>query len=245
MELSINNIHSVWFVGIYRSIRACQIAIKEIAMSAPIHITYLFDPLCGWCYGAATLLEQLVARPDFDVALAPTGLFAGDGARPMDDGFAAYAWSNDQRISRLSGQTFSEAYRRDVLGDRTRLFDSGPATLALSAVALTAPDREFAALKSIQNARYVDGRDSTDTSVLADALRAVQLAEAADRLAAPDAALIAAYRDRLEAGRAEMRRFGANGVPALIKGEGNDRRLVQASALFGSLDVLVDGLKAA
>jgi putative protein-disulfide isomerase len=214
-------------------------------MSAPIHITYLFDPLCGWCYGAATLLEQLVARPDFDVALAPTGLFAGDGARPMDDGFAAYAWSNDQRISRLSGQTFSEAYRRDVLGDRTRLFDSGPATLALTAVALTAPDREFAALKSIQNARYVDGRDSTDTSVLADALRAVQLAEAADRLAAPDAALIAAYRDRLEAGRAEMRRFGANGVPALIKGEGNDRRLVQASALFGSLDVLVDGLKAA
>lgn len=243
--MSINSIHSVSFVGIYRSVGACQVAIKEIALSAPIHVTYLFDPLCGWCYGAATLLEQLVARPDFDIALAPTGLFAGDGARPMDDGFAAYAWSNDQRISRLSGQTFSEAYRRDVLGDRTRLFDSGPATLALTAVALTAPDREFAALKSIQNARYVEGRDSTDISVLAGALRAMQLAEAADRLAAPDAALIAAYRDRLEAGRAEMRRFGANGVPALIKGKGNDRRLVQASALFGSLDALVDGLKAA
>jgi putative protein-disulfide isomerase len=42
-----------------------------------------------------------------------------------------------------------------------------------------------------------------------------------------------------------MRRFGANGVPALIVGTGDDRRLVQASALFGSLDVLVDGLKAA
>ena len=30
-------------------------------MSARIPITYLFDPLCGWCYGASTLLEQLVA----------------------------------------------------------------------------------------------------------------------------------------------------------------------------------------
>ncbi|WP_346015312.1 hypothetical protein [Bradyrhizobium sp. 39] len=60
-------------------------------MSARIPITYLFDPLCGWCYGASTLIEQLVARPDFAIELAPTGLFAGEGARPMDDGFAAYA----------------------------------------------------------------------------------------------------------------------------------------------------------
>lgn len=165
-------------------------------MSAPIQITYLFDPLCGWCYGAATLLEQLVTRPDFAVELAPTGLFAGEGARPMDDGFAAYAWSNDQRISRLSGQPFSEAYRRDVLGDRTRLFDSGPATLALTAVALTAPDREFAALKAFQLVRYVEGRDSTDISVLSDVLRAMNLPEVAARLASPDAALIAAYRAR-------------------------------------------------
>src|SRR5437763_9595920 len=141
-------------VFFYQSARA-TLRLKEIAMSAPIHITYLFDPLCGWCYGASTLLEQLAARPDFAVALAPTGLFAGDGARPMDDGFAAYAWSNDQRISRLSGQPFSEAYRRDVLGDRTRLFDSGPATLALTGVALTAPDRELEALKAIQLLRYV------------------------------------------------------------------------------------------
>lgn len=163
----------------------------------------------------------------------------------MDDGFAAYAWSNDQRISRLSGQPFSEAYRRDVLGDRTRLFDSGPATLALTAVALTAPDREFAALKAFQLVRYVEGRDSTDISVLSDVLRAMNLPEVAARLASPDAALIAAYRARLEAARAEMRRFGASGVPALIVGAGDDRRLVQASALFGSLNVLIDGLKAA
>ncbi|MBW8855584.1 MAG: DsbA family protein, partial [Bradyrhizobium sp.] len=50
-------------------------------MSAPTPITYLFDPLCGWCYGASVLLDQLVGRSDFEIALAPTGLFAGDGAR--------------------------------------------------------------------------------------------------------------------------------------------------------------------
>ena len=214
-------------------------------MAATIHITYLFDPLCGWCYGASAVLENLAARPDVAIELAPTGLFAGVGARPMDDGFAAYAWTNDQRISGLTGQPFSEAYRRDVLGDRTRLFDSGPATLALTAVDFTAPDREFEALKAIQKARYVEGCDITDIFVLSHVLRALELHEAADRLATSDHELIATYRKRIEAAREEMRRFGADGVPTLIAGVGENRRIVRGSALFGSLEVLVAGLKAA
>jgi putative protein-disulfide isomerase len=212
-------------------------------MTTTTHITYLFDPLCGWCYGASAALEELAARPDFVVELAPTGLFAGAGARPMDDGFATYAWTNDQRISRLSGQPFSEAYRHDVLGDRTRLFDSGPATLALTAVAVTAPDREFEALKAIQRARYVDGRDITDIAVLSDVLRALGPRKAAERLVTSDDELIAAYRQRIEAARAEMRRFGADGVPALIEGIGASRRLVPGNALYSSHDVLVARLK--
>ena len=85
---------------------------------------------------------------------------------------------------RLTGQPFSEAYRRDVLGDRTRLFDSGPATLALTAVALTAPDREFEALKAIQRpamSRAATSRISPSSPMFCARL---SLHEAAERLAA-------------------------------------------------------------
>jgi hypothetical protein len=34
----------------------------------------------------------------------------------MDAHFAEFAWQNDQRIARLTGQIFSEAYRKNVLG---------------------------------------------------------------------------------------------------------------------------------
>ena len=214
-------------------------------MAATVHVTYLFDPLCGWCYGASAMLGQLVARQDFAIELIASGLFAGDGARPMDDNFAAYAWTSDQRISRLSGQPFSEAYRQNVLGDRSRLFDSGPSTLALTAVALAAPNRVFEALEAIQHARYVEGRDTTDIPVLSAVLRALNLPEIAYRLENPDDVLMAAYRTRLDAARVEMRRFGVNGVPALIVGAGDSRRILGASALFGSMEVLVEGLKAA
>lgn len=214
-------------------------------MAATTHITYLFDPLCGWCYGASAMLEKLGAQPDLTIELAPTGLFAGNGAKPMDDGFAAYAWENDQRISRLSGQPFSEDYRNKVLGDRTRLFDSGPATLALTAVAVTAPDREFDALKAIQNARYVEGRDITDISALSHVLRSLNLHATADRLATPDDALIAAYRNRTEAARGEMRRLGVNGVPTLILDDEQGRRLLPSNMLFGSFELLTKHLRAA
>ena len=63
-----------------------------------ISVTYLFDPQCGWCYAAAPALQTLQGREDVQLLLAPTGLFASGGARPMDAQFAAYAWANDQRI---------------------------------------------------------------------------------------------------------------------------------------------------
>ncbi len=42
-----------------------------------LRLIYLFDPLCGWCYGASPTLRQLAAREDFVVEVAPSGLFSG------------------------------------------------------------------------------------------------------------------------------------------------------------------------
>ena len=96
-------------------------------MSATTHLTYLFDPLCGWCYGAVPTIRRLAQDPALSIELVPAGLFAGPGARAMDDHFARHAWSNDQRIAQLTGQPFSVRYRERVLADRSTPLDSGPA----------------------------------------------------------------------------------------------------------------------
>ncbi|MCP2131843.1 protein-disulfide isomerase-like protein with CxxC motif [Bradyrhizobium ottawaense] len=62
---------------------------------------------------------------------------------------------------------------------------------------------------------------------------------------APDDALIAAYQTRIAAARADMTRFGAGGVPALVVGEGAGRRLLDGSMLFGRFDLLAAQLRAA
>lgn len=211
-----------------------------------VTVTYLFDPLCGWCYAAAPALQHLQGVAGIDVALAPTGLFAGAGARPMDAQFATYAWANDQRIQQLTGQPFTQAYRDHILGAEGGRFDSGPATLALTAVAQTAPERELDALHALQHARYVEGRDNADPAVIAEVLRTLGLPEAAALALAPDTALLRATADRTATAQATLRAVGARGVPQLVvTGRGGALRLLGGDALLGPREQLLALVRAA
>ncbi|AUY32750.1 DsbA family protein [Pseudomonas soli] len=196
-------------------------------------LVYLYDPLCGWCYGAGGPLPQVLESTGIALRLIPTGLFSGSGARAMDDDFAAYAWSNDQRIERLTGQVFSERYRDQILADRLQGFDSAPSTLALSAVSLTSPEHEFEALKAIQAARYVDGLDVTRLETLTAVLEDLGLDAAAQRLTCPDSGLLQANDDRVGQGRALLRRVGGRGVPTFVLQQADSAmQLLPASAIF-------------
>ncbi|CUX70107.1 MULTISPECIES: DsbA family protein [Agrobacterium] len=208
-----------------------------------MQITYLFDPLCGWCYGAGPALEKLSRLDGVTLDLAPTGLFAGEGSRPMNKQFADYAWQNDQRIVRLTGQPFSEAYREQVLGAVGGLFDSAPATLGLVAVALSEPARELEVLNTLQRARYQEGRNNSDLGIVAETLTSAGCVEAARRIQAPDEALLAAYRSRMSAARADMARFGIQGVPAILAGSGDQCRKIDSRFLYGDFDLLVAELQ--
>lgn len=76
---------------------------------------YLFDPLCGWCYGASAGVDTLASRPGVSVELLPTGLFSGAGARALDAGMTSHIWAADQRIAELTGAAFTERYHDRVL----------------------------------------------------------------------------------------------------------------------------------
>lgn len=206
-------------------------------------VTYLFDPLCGWCYGASPAIQQLGQHATIQLELAPTGLFSG-GGRTMDAAFAEYAWSNDVRIAKLTGQRFTEDYRAQVLGKVGSRFDSATTTLALTAVALTEPARELEALKVLQEARYVQGLDTCAVPTVEKLLRDMGLGAAADRLMAGDAELLTANAARVHKAQGLMQRFGAQGVPALIVTDDNGTRMLRGDALYGSFDSLLGHIAA-
>lgn len=213
-------------------------------MTQNVTLTYLFDPLCGWCYGASAGIAELARDPSIDVHPIPTGLFAGADRRPLKS-FAAQAWAMDQRIAALSGQRFSEDYRRDVLGDDTAFLDSTVATRAIVAVSEIAPDRVIEALRVIQTARYVGGKDVTSAPVVAGLLDELGLSEAGARVMAPDEALFQAVDDRTSAARRLMSAHRLQGVPSLLADIAGVQRPLDASALYSDTTDLLTALKRA
>lgn len=210
-------------------------------MTKAITLQYLFDPLCGWCYGASATVAELAQHPDIDLQPLATGLFSGRGARSME-GFAAQAWQADQRIAQLSGRSFSEAYRSDVLGAKDAMLDSSIATLAVTAVSMEAPEREIEALKAIQEARYVGGKDVTSAKVVAELLNGLGLTRSAALMIEPDEALVRLLQERMAEAHATMSKFHVQGVPALIVGTGDARQPMNASALYSGTDTMLAAL---
>lgn len=200
-----------------------------------IEFTYLFDPLCGWCYGASPVVQELGQHPQVQMALLPTGLFNTPG-RTMDAHFADYAWANDQRIHQLTGQPFSDAYRRQILGPQGSAFDSTAATLALTAVGLEAPAAELSVLKRLQEARFVQGQDVCDISLVGQLLSDLGQTAAAQRLLDKDPALDLALRSRTQKGRQLLHALGTEGVPTLAVRSTTGWRMLDRSLLYANVE---------
>ncbi|MDP9901862.1 DsbA family protein [Variovorax ginsengisoli] len=129
---------------------------------------YIFDPLCGWCYAAAPLVEAARQVPGLQVVFHAGGMMTGANRRSITPQWRAYVMPHDHRIAQLSGQPFGEAYFDGLLNDTGAVLDSEPpitAVLAAQAVA----GRGLDMVHRLQQAHYVEGRRIAD----ADVLRAV------------------------------------------------------------------------
>lgn len=198
------------------------------------HLIYLYDPLCGWCYGAMPAIHGLADLGGCIVEPVPSGLFAAPG-KTLDAEMARHIEQADARIAAMSGQRFTDVYRRKVLGHPEMPFDSLPATQALTAVSLWNVRRELDALHALQRERFVAGRDISDRLVIAQAL-AASLGDDADawvqRLAHP--ALAATTDKRIARAKKVMKSVGMHGVPALVWPSDQGMRLLPGQWLFGS-----------
>jgi putative protein-disulfide isomerase len=216
---------------------------EETDVLAPGTVIAVIDPLCGWCWGAAPALDRIAAT-GLPLRLIASGLFIGD--REVTAEFAGYAWSNDRRIAEMTGQPFTEVYREKVLGKLGSKFDSGPATLALTAVQLRAPGRDLAVLHALQRARWVDGRDVTDPEVVAEVLREEGIDE--ETIAAfldEEQGIIDALNERAAFARDLMSHFSARGVPVLLKVTEAGAIRLDGRMLFEDVDEIVTAIERA
>lgn len=136
-----------------------------VTVAARPTLHYVYDPLCGWCYAAAPLVQAAEALPGLALALHGGGMLAGTGRRTVTPQWRDYVIPHDRRIAALSGQPFGAAYFDGLLRDNRVVLDSVPPTTAvLAAQALAGRGPEM--LRRLQRGHYAEGLRITDAPVL-------------------------------------------------------------------------------
>jgi putative protein-disulfide isomerase len=207
-------------------------------MHEPV-LHYLYDPLCGWCYGAAPLVQA--ARRVLPVQAHAGGMMTGSRRQRVSPPLRDYVMPHDRRIGQLTGQPFGADYVDGLLRDTTALFDSEPPIAAVLAAERLA-GRGLDMLSRLQTAHYVEGRRIADTSVLVEQAAAIGLDPAAFAAILDETQGVAVQAHIAEA-RLLMQRVGAAGFPTFVLEREGQFTTLDASAFFGRPEEFADELR--
>ncbi|WCE30923.1 DsbA family protein [Vibrio sp. SCSIO 43137] len=127
-----------------------------------VKVHYFFDPMCGWCYGATSLLAAIAANSEITLELHPGGMIDN---RAIEPDFRNHILASDQRIAQITGAEFGEGYiQRVKSGDEMVLDSFITARAIVTAQQLGAAPLEM--LKAIQSAHYFEGKQVNRPEVL-------------------------------------------------------------------------------
>lgn len=195
-----------------------------VSPRATLH--YFFDPLCGWCYGAAPLLHAAAGLDGLDLQLHPGGMMSGDRRQSVSPALRDYVMPHDARIAALSGQPFGDNYFNGLLQDAGAIFDSTPPTLAIMAA-----DDPLAMLERLQQAHYAEGQRIADTGVLLKLAAELGLDVAAFEIGMQQQA--AGFDARVDRSRQLMAQHSLRGFPSLMLEQREQLSRVDVSPFLG------------
>lgn len=198
---------------------------------------YVYDPLCGWCYGAAPLLQAAATIAGLKIELHAGGLWLGSRRQPMGEALRDYVRPHDQRIEALTGQHFGERYFNELLLREGCLLDSDPPIRAVLAVTALGGDG-LVMLHRIQQSHYRDGIWIGEPAFLAT-LAAEQGISAEEF---QQVYLQAPLLQHLADSQGWMKRLGGQGYPTLGIERGGKLERIEVNQYLGEPELLIPRL---
>jgi len=199
---------------------------------------YIYDPLCGWCYGAKPLIQA--ARTVLPVIAHGGGMMTGANRQKVSVQLRNYVMPHDRRIAEYTGQPFGEAYFEGLLRDEEAVFDSAPPTAAVLA-AEQLEGRGLALLERLQTAHYVEGRRIADETVLLELANSIGFEAEAFRRSFIEVDVQAHFI----ASRALLAKVGGQGFPTLALERDGRLTLIDIGPWLGKPEAFAQWLKQA
>lgn len=124
---------------------------------------YVYDPICGWCYGFSPVITSLAEAYDdvLEFKAIPGGMILGDRVGPVGE-IAPFIKDAYKRVEDMTGVKFGQVYLDDLLNEGLTVMNSWPGSLAATAFNELAPEQSVAYASAIQKAIYADGVSPED-----------------------------------------------------------------------------------
>lgn len=203
-------------------------------------LIYVYDALCGWCYGFSPVIEKLYNkyndRIGFDVVSG--GMRLGDSAGPISE-IAGYIRKAHKDVERISGVKFGEAFLDGTLERGTAIFSSEKPAWALSVFKQYFPDKAVLFSGEIQRAIYVDGMEPDNVSAYGKyaAKFGIDANEFTKKMHEPAARLLA------EKDFEQTALWDIGGFPSVIyEKEGRYFLIARGYASFDEVDAAIAGM---
>jgi len=125
-----------------------------------LKVIYVYDALCGWCYGFSTVMnvfcEKYQNEVDFEVISG--GMITDNRIGPIGE-VASYILSAYTDVELATGIKFGEKFLNNTLKIGTAIFTSLPPAIAMSVFRSINPHKTVQFASRLSRAIYYDGVD--------------------------------------------------------------------------------------
>jgi putative protein-disulfide isomerase len=177
---------------------------------------YIYDPLCGWCYGAEPLVWAAAKVDGLALRLHAGGLWPQPTRLPDDT--RRYIAQADARVGQMSGQPYGEPYLKGLLFDPELVLESRPVIAAVLAAQSLDAGKGLPMLRAIQHAHYERGQHVVRDATLREAAAEIGL----DAAAFEKARSVVPVDEHIAQSQELMNNVGAQGFPTFVLQIGND-----------------------
>lgn len=121
-------------------------------------IIYVYDALCGWCYGFSPVITQIHEKykDELDFEVISGGMITGNRIGPIGQVAPYISWAYKE-VETKTGVTFGEGFLEGILKDGKAIFSSIRPAVALAVFKTHHPEQTVAFAETLQKAIYYDG----------------------------------------------------------------------------------------
>lgn len=138
---------------------------------------YVYDPLCGWCYGFTPVILQFQqlqsGNMEFDILSG--GMITGDNRHPFSS-MAAYIQREHTNVEEMTGVKFGNAFLEKLLPS-AEIMDSEKPSVALTVFKTYQPENAISFAHDMQVALNYDGLSLNNDDTYRKLIRKFSLPE--------------------------------------------------------------------